>query len=236
MRKKDFVLLSFSFALLVCSGLIVAILSFSGVYLHQSVRYFFNEGRFGTFYPAMLLGLSSLSCFLMHTRDIPSPMHFFGKPFERKNIWFWCGFVFAYLSLDDLFEIHERIDIKLHLLLDALFGFKENAATDKIDDLIVAAVLAAAVWFLSRNRKQISAYPVMLASYVFACGLVALMVVLDFLTNGGFLLKLLIGKSLYSDLKGFLAVVEESLKIFACSFILLGSASPWFLGSDKSKK
>ena len=116
--------------------------------------------------------------------------------------------------------------------MDALFGIKENAATDKLDDLIVAAILAAGVRFLLRNRKMIASYPAMMASYFFACGLVALMVVVDFLTNGGFLLKSLIGASLYSDLKDFLIVVEESLKIFACSFILLGSVSPWFVGAS----
>ena len=137
---------------------------------------------------------------------------------------------------DDLFEIHEKIDIKLHHWMDALLGIKENAATDKLDDLIVAVVLAAGVWFLLRNRKIIAVYPAMLSSYVFACGLVALMVVVDFLTNGGFLLKLLIGKSIYSDLKDFLMVVEESLKIFACSFILLGSVSPWFSGASGQAK
>ena len=229
--KRDLPLVLFSFVLLICSALVVAILSFAGVYFHESLKYFFYEGRFGTFYPAALLGLSSLSCFFLHVRDTPSLLYVFRQPLARKNIWFWCGFAFAYLSLDDLLEIHEKIDIKLHHWMDALFGIKENAATDKLDDLIVAVVLAAGIWFLLRNKKMIAAYPAMLAFYVFACGLVALMVVVDFLTNGGFLLKLLIGKNLYSDLKDFLMVVEESLKIFACSFILLGSVSPWLSGA-----
>ena len=236
MGKRDLFLVLFAFSLLVCSALVVAALSFAGVYFHESLRYFFSEGRFGTFYPAALLGFSSLSCFLLHIRDVPSLMYIFRKPLERKNLWFWCGFAFAYLSLDDLFEIHERIDFKLHHWMDALFGIKENAVTDKLDDLIVAAVLAAGVRFLLSNRKMIASYPSMMASYVFACGLVALMVVVDFLTNGGFLLKLLIGASLYSDLNGFLMVVEESLKIFACSFILLGSVSPWFAVASYGKR
>ena len=67
----------------------------------------------------------------------------------------------------------------------------------------------------------------MLSAYAFSCCLVLLMVVIDFLTNGGHILKLLIGKALYSDFKSFFYVVEESLKIFASSFLLLGSIAPW---------
>ena len=89
-------------------------------------------------------------------------------------------------------------------------------------------VLAAAIWFLIRYRDTFAAYPMMLAAYAFACCLVLLMVVVDFLTNGGHVLKFFLGKALYSDLKSFLYVIEESLKIFACSFILLGSIAPWF--------
>ena len=227
MKRRDLALLSFSVLLLVTSAAIVSVLSFMGAYIHQSLDYFFHEGRFGTFYPVALLALSSISCLLLHVRDAPSLLSVFRQPLDRRNVWFWCGFAFAYLSLDDWFEIHEKIDFKLHHWLDAFTGIKSNAVTDKLDDLIVAFVLACAVWFLFKNREIIASYPVMLASYVFACCLVVLMVVVDFSTNGGFLLKILIGKSMYSDLKSFLIVVEESLKIFACSFILLGSVVPW---------
>ena len=227
MQRRDLVLLSFSVLLLVSSAAVVAVLSFMGAYMHQSLDYFFHEERFGTFYPVALLALSSLSCFSLHVRDAPSFLSVFRNPVERQNFWFWCGFAFAYLSLDDLFEIHEKIDFKLHHWLDAMTGIKSNAVTDKLDDLIVALVLACAIWFLFKNRVIIASYPAMLASYVFACCLVLLMVIIDFFTNGGFLLKALVGKSMYSDLKSFLVVIEESLKIFACSFILLGSAVPW---------
>ena len=205
-----------------------------GSYIHQSLDYFFHEGRFGTFYPVALLALSSLSCFSLHIREAPSLFSVFHQPLERRNIWFWCGFAFAYLSLDDLLEIHEKIDFKLHHWLDAMTGIKSNAFTDKLDDLIVAFVLACAVWFLFKNRDIIASYPAMLASYAFACCLVVLMIILDFLTNGGFLLKTLIGNSMYSYLKSYLFVVEESFKIFACSFILLGSVIPW-LHAPKGK-
>ena len=227
MKRRDLVLLSFSVLILVSSAAVISVLSFMGSYIHQSLDYFFHEGRFGTFYPVALLALSSLSCFFLHLRDAPSLFSVFRQPLERRNIWFWCGFAFAYLSLDDLLEIHEKIDFKLHHWLDAMTGIKSNAVTDKLDDLIVVFVLACAVWFLFKNRDIIASYPAMLASYIFACCLVALMVIFDFFTNGGFLLKALIGKGMYSDLKSFLFVVEESFKIFACSFILLGSVVPW---------
>ncbi len=227
MPKRDLVLFSFSVLLLVSSAAVVAVLSFMGVYIHQSLDYFFHEERFGTFYPVALLALSSLSCFSLHVRDAPSLLSIFRKPLERRNFWFWCGFAFAYLSLDDLLEIHEKIDFKLHHWLDAATGIKSNAVTDKLDDLIVALVLGCAIWFLFKNREIITSYPAMLTAYAFACCLVVLMVIIDFFTNGAFLLKALLGKNMYSDLKSFLIVIEESLKIFACSFILLGSAVPW---------
>ena len=227
MKRRNLVLLSFSVLILVSSAAVISVLSFMGSYIHQSLDYFFHEWRFGTFYPVALLALSSMSCFFLHLRDAPSLFSVFRQPLERRNIWFWCGFVFAYLSLDDLLEIHEKIDFKLHHWLDAMTGIKSNAFTDKLDDLIVAFVLACAVWFLFKNRDVIASYPAMLASYIFACCLVVLMVIFDFFTNGGFLLKALIGKSMYSDLKSFLFVIEESFKIFACSFILLGSIVPW---------
>ena len=117
---------------------------------------------------------------------------------------------------------------------NALAKIKSNAIADKLDDLIVVIILAAAIWFLIRYRDTFSAYPLMLASYAFACCLVLLMVVVDFATNGGHILKFFLGKALYSDLKSFLYVIEESLKIFACSFILLGSIAPWF-GNSSAK-
>ena len=228
MKRNNWIFLFFSFLLVVSSALLVAVLSFLGVYFHHSLDYFFHEGHLGTFYPVALLAISSLSCFLYHLKLTPSITYIFENPLSQKNTWFWCGFAFAYLSLDDLFEIHEKIDFKLHHWLDALAGIKSNAFTDKLDDLIVAIVLAAAVWFLIRYRKTFTAYPMMLSAYAFSCCLVLLMVVIDFLTNGGYILKLLIGKALYSDLKSFFYVVEESLKIFASSFLLLGSIAPWF--------
>ena len=228
MKRNDWIFLFISFLLFVSSTFMIGILSFLGVYLHHSLDFFFHEGRLGTYYPVILLAFSSLSCFSLHLKETPSIVFIFQKPLNQKNTWFWCGFAFAYLSLDDLLEIHEKIDFKLHHWLDALAGIKSNAFTDKLDDLIVAIVLAAAVWFLIRYRKTFTAYPMMLSAYAFSCCLVLLMVVIDFLTNGGHILKLLIGKALYSDLKSFFYVVEESLKIFASSFLLLGSIAPWF--------
>lgn len=227
MKQNTWILLLFSVFLFVSSALLISVLSFLGAYSHGSLDYFFHEGHLGTFYPVTLLALSSLSCFLFHLKVTPSIAFVFKKPLNQKNTWFWCGFAFAYLSLDDLFEIHEKIDFKLHHWLDALTNIKSNAFTDKLDDLVVATVLAVAIWFLLRYRKTFSSYPIMLAAYAFSCCLVLLMVALDFLTNGGYILKFLIGKGLYSELKSFLYVIEESLKIFACSFILLGSTVPW---------
>ena len=217
----------FSFVVFLVSALLVSILSFLGVYYYQSLDYYFHEGYLGTLYPVGLLAISSLSCFLFHLRETSSLTFIFKHPLSQKNTWFWCGFAFAYLSLDDLFEIHEKIDFKLHHWLDALANIKSNAVTDKLDDLIVAIVLAVAVWFLLRYRKTFATYPIMQISYAFACFLVLLMVCLDFLTNGGTILKLILGRSLYSDLKSFLFVTEESLKIFACSFLVVGSFAPW---------
>ena len=55
-------------------------------------------------------------------------------------------------------------------------------------------VLAEVIWFLIRYRDTFTAYPMMLAAYAFACCLVLLMVVVDFLTNGGHVLKFLAAK------------------------------------------
>ena len=110
MGKKDLFLILFSFSLLVCSAFVVAALSFAGVYFHESLRYFFSEGRFGTFYPAALLGFSSLPCFLLHIRNVPSLLYVFRRPLGEK-IYGLVWIRLCHLSLDDLFEIPE-IDFK----------------------------------------------------------------------------------------------------------------------------
>ena len=194
MKRNNWIFLFFSFLLFVSSALLVAVLGFLGVYFHHSLDYFFHEGYLGTFYPVALLAISSLSCFLFHLKLTPSITYIFENPLNQKNTWFWCGFAFAYLSLDDLFEIHEKIDFKLHHWLDALAKIKSNAVTDKLDDLIVVMVLAAAICFLIRYRDTFTAYLMTLAEYAFACCLVILMVVVDFLTNGGHVLKFLVAK------------------------------------------
>ena len=149
----------FSFVVFLVSALLISILSFLGVCYYQSLEYYFHEGYLGTLYPVTLLAISSLSCFLFHLRETSSLTFVFKHPLSQKNTWLWCGFAFAYLSLDDLFEIHEKIDFKLHHWLDALAKIKSNAVTDKLDDLIVAIVLAVAVWFLLRYRKTFATYP-----------------------------------------------------------------------------
>ena len=88
MQRRDLVLLSFSVLLLVSSAAVVAVLSFMGAYMHQSLDYFFHEERFGTFYPVALLALSSLSCFSLHVRDAPSFLSVFRNPVERQNFGF----------------------------------------------------------------------------------------------------------------------------------------------------
>ena len=102
----------FSFVVFLVSALLISILSFLGVYYYQSLEYYFHEGYLGTLYPVSLLAISSLSCFLFHLRETSSLTFIFKHPLSQKNTWFWCGFAFAYLSLDDLFEIHEKIDFK----------------------------------------------------------------------------------------------------------------------------
>ena len=126
LKSRVWVFWVLSFVIFLISALLVSILSFLGVYYYQSLDYYFHEGHLGTLYPVALLAISSLSCFLLHLRETTSLAFVFKHPLSQKNTWFWCGFAFAYLSLDDLFEIHEKIDFKLHHWLDALAKIKSK--------------------------------------------------------------------------------------------------------------
>ena len=88
MKRNNWIFLFFSVLLFVSSALLVAVLSFLGVYFHHSLDYFFHEGYLGTFYPVALLAISSLSCFLFHLKLTPSITYIFENPLSQKILGF----------------------------------------------------------------------------------------------------------------------------------------------------
>jgi len=71
-----------------------------------------------------------------------------------RAIWRILAIGFWFLALDDLFQIHENLDLAFH----AIVGWDPNGPTDCLDDLIVVCYGIFGVAMLLRYRKELLRY------------------------------------------------------------------------------
>ena len=160
-----------------------------GLVTRGDANHYFGEKQVAVVTSAGILFACAAVCF-RNGRGAAAP--------RLATFWKWSAVLFAFLGLDDLFRIHERIDELAHHLagLDA-----EDPVTDHLDDLIVAAYAlpALALWF--RHRKEL----VRLKWMVLTLGL----------AFAGFCAMVL------CDLAGVSTAIEDSLKTLSGTLILL---------------
>ena len=177
----------------------------------------FGEFHFVTWFSfAQLLLLSVLSSRIF---DI-------GVSGERKHILRSAGFIWAiiafgffFLALDEIFLIHEIIDVAIH----AVFNMEETGLTDRIDDVLILIYGAIGISILYFHRIELRKYKAALPFLFYGLSMFFIMVILDVLTNRADILAMIFAdNSLVGTLRTWLLISEDSLKIFAEGFFILG--------------
>jgi hypothetical protein len=167
----------------------VVILLWLGHVQHGNAHRYFEERKAGTYLSFVNLVATGALAAAIARRLRPSPF---------ARFWRIAALGFAWLGLDDLFLIHERIDRAVH----ALLGLDpHDPLTDHLDDLIVASYGVAALWLAYRYRVDLARLRWMALVLGVAFPLFVGMVVLD-MTH-------------LSD------TVEDSLKVMAGTLILI---------------
>ncbi len=176
----------------------------------------FKEGRFITWLSGLqLLAISWLSYKTLKTRDVMR-----GRSLWRSSyaVWGIIALGFLFLAADDLFQIHESIDKGIH----HVFSLQETDLTDRIDDLLIALYGLASISVLIAYRDAMKRYreihPFMICGFV----LLFIMVSLDVLTNRDDILSTLVDRDQVAVLHRWLSVAEDSFKVFAEAFFLVG--------------
>jgi hypothetical protein len=167
----------------------IAAMAWAGVAWRKGTHSYFEEQKIGTLLSGAVLFGSALLCWMTarHT--------------QGAAVRFWlvsCG-LFALAGCDDLFRIHEKLDLWLHRLGGA---DRDNPLTDHLDDALVALYPLAALVLWYRHRQHVLSFPWMVLTMAAAFAAFAAMAVLDWAER--------------------FKTVEESLKLIAGVLILLG--------------
>ena len=135
-------------------------------------------------------------------------------------VWFILSAAFLYFAMDEIFMIHEKVDLGIHWLC----GIQETGVTDRLDDCIVGLYGIAGItvlYFYRRELRQFSgALPFVVAGFV----TIGAMVVLDLLVNRDDVLRLLLThEPLSYTVWQWLCAFEDVLKLLAEVLFLLAT-------------
>ena len=137
---------------------------------------------------------------------------------DSSAVWLIVALAFLFLTVDDLFMIHENIDDLIH----EVFNMQETALTDRIDDFIVGLYGLAGIGVLFIFRDELKAYREAFPFFIFGFVLFFIMVPLDMLINRNDILPLIFDHDQVDVLNIWITLVEDSLKVFAEAFFILG--------------
>lgn len=162
-----------------------------------------------------LLAISGLSwrIFIMEpTRDIFALR-------SSPTLWALIAVGFLFLAGDEVMQIHEKLDRFTH----KVFHIQETGLTDRLDDIIVALYGFIGLGALYYYREEVRKYFIISPFFLSGCAFFLLMVTVDILTNREDIILFIIPNwSGTKKLILWLEVVEESFKLFAEGFFLVG--------------
>ena len=151
----------------------------------------------------------------------------------RNSRWFWLtvSLGLLFLTLDDLFGIHEYLDYLLH----ELFQFQETEISDLADDLIVGGYLVVFLIYVVSQWQSIKIFHSSFNWFKLGFVLTAVMVVLDMASNNTLFVSMVTDdNALASNLQQWLGVIEDSVKIFAEGMFIVGIYKCWQIAKTVS--
>jgi hypothetical protein len=137
---------------------------------------------------------------------------------EPRAVWWATSLGFAFLAADDLFKIHENIDSLIHYAFD----LEKNGVSDRIDDALVGIYGLVGIGLLIVYRVELKNYGEAIPYLVVGFALLFIMVALDIITNRRDILMAFFAHERALLLHIWLSLAEDTMKLFAEGFFLLG--------------
>jgi len=176
----------------------------------------FSEGGVITLVSVFQLGvIARLSWKIMQTRGAAGWLPVWREP---NTVWWLIAIGFVFLAADELLKIHESIDTLIHYVFD----LEKTAITDRIDDILVGIYGLVGIGVLIVYRKELKPFGEAILYLVAGFTLMFAMVALDVITNKKDILVLFFQRDTATVLRSWLSLVEDSLKMLAEAFFLLG--------------
>lgn len=172
------------------------------------VNHFSEDGYITTISVIQLLAISWLAL----------RIHLSPKKATASSLWLVIAFGFFFLAADELFQIHENLDVLIHQLLH----LQETAVTDRIDDLLVGLYGVVGLVVLIAHPIAFGQYKQSFPYFILGFILFFTMVILDMLTNRDDILLMLLGEKWGQIGTTWLSLIEDGLKILAESFFISG--------------
>jgi len=178
-------------AMLALTFLVIAVLIWLGVTRYDRAARYFGEGRAGTYYSGLQLVASAVVAAVLARRAGRHPV---------RRFWWVVAGAFLYLSLDEVYGLHEELDRGVHKLLG--WHDRRHWLTDHLDDVFVALYGVIALAWADRHFERLVRlrWTALMFGVAFLCFVG--MTVLDF--------------------TGLTAWLEDSLKLLAGTLILAG--------------
>ncbi|WBU55481.1 hypothetical protein [Paracoccus sediminicola] len=178
----------------------------------------FGEGKSGTLLSGLMLALIGLASFRIYQIRKSEQRAGDGRP---ETLWLLLALAFAFLCLDESFQIHEGIDQALH----SITGLTETALTDRIDDFIILAYGLIGVAILFFHRREVTRIPGLSRFLIAGFALTVLQTGFDALSNGDELGGWLgLGPARAAIVQDLASLTEEILKLLAEAVLLAGFA------------
>ena len=181
----------------------------------QQTQHQFGDSGFITYFSAIQLLIASfLACKVFQIRS----QKMFILPWRSSSaIWLLISAGFCFLALDDLLMIHESTDKAIH----AILRMQETGLSDRIDDVIVGLYGLLALGAFAAYRKELKRYLAALPFAVAAFVLLFAMVGVDIMTNRNDLLLTMFSLEQVIDIKSWIFVLEEGLKLLSEAFFIV---------------
>jgi len=138
-------------------------------------------------------------------------------------IWAIISFGFAFLALDDLWMIHERLDMAIHRVLQ----WEETGVSDRLDDLIVGLYGIVAIALLAIYRHELKRYKAVLPQVIAGFAILFVMVGIDVLANRDDIFLMLLSAEATEGIMSWIFVLEEGCKLLSEGFFMIAIYCCW---------
>jgi hypothetical protein len=137
---------------------------------------------------------------------------------DPARIWALIAFGFAFLALDEIFSIHEKIDEFLHWIL----SIEQTYLTDRFDDVIIVLYGIVGLILLYWHRDEFRSLPGFVPYLAVGFFFLLVMTVFDVISDSSRLVMLVADPNNYQSVKRAAAIIEELAKLISEAAFVLG--------------